>query len=112
MTNAEFGTADILQAIVSLLVPIFSLTIYEGVFRYEIFSSFYAPLDSPVYGLSFNQTETKEKLLKYSKENSEIILLSSSLNFVCNFQNSFQLVTISLIIQHIEYKCKEILKQI
>lgn len=44
----------------------------EGVFRYEIFSSFYAPLDSPVYGLSFNQTETKEKLLKYSKENSEI----------------------------------------
>lgn len=44
----------------------------EGVFRYEIFSSFYAPLDSPVYGLSFNQTETKENLLKYSKENSEI----------------------------------------
>lgn len=36
MTSAEFGTADILQAIVSLLVPIFSLTIYEGVFRYAM----------------------------------------------------------------------------
>lgn len=36
MTSAEFGTADILQAIVSLLVPVFSLTIYEGVFRYAM----------------------------------------------------------------------------
>ena len=44
----------------------------EGVFRYEIFASFDAPLDSPVYGLSFNQTETKVKLLEFCKENSVI----------------------------------------
>ncbi|MBP3627787.1 MAG: oligosaccharide flippase family protein [Clostridia bacterium] len=36
MTSSEFGTADVLQAIVSLLLPIFSLTIYEGVFRYTM----------------------------------------------------------------------------
>lgn len=44
----------------------------EGVLRYEIFASFDAPLDSPVYGLSFNQTETKVKLLEFAKENSVI----------------------------------------
>lgn len=44
----------------------------EGVLRYEIFASFYAPLDSPAYGLSFNQEETKVKLLEYAKENSEV----------------------------------------
>lgn len=44
----------------------------EGVFRYEIFAAFDAPLDSPVYGLSFNQTETKQKLLDFVMENSVI----------------------------------------
>ena len=44
----------------------------EGVFRYEIFASFDAPLDSPVYGLSFNQTETKQKLLDFVMESSVI----------------------------------------
>lgn len=43
-----------------------------GVFRYEIFASFDAPLDSPVYGLSFNQEETKVNLLKFAMENSVI----------------------------------------
>ena len=44
----------------------------EGVLRYDIFASFYAPLDSPVYGLSFNQTKTKVRLLENAKEQSEI----------------------------------------
>ena len=36
MTSAEFGITDVLQAIVALLMPIFSLTIYEGVFRFAM----------------------------------------------------------------------------
>ena len=36
MTSAEYGTVDIMQAIVSLLIPIFSFTIYEAVFRYAM----------------------------------------------------------------------------
>lgn len=36
MTSAQFGTTDILQAVVALLMPIFSLTIYEGVFRFAM----------------------------------------------------------------------------
>ena len=36
MTNAEYGTVDIMQAVVSLLMPIFSFTIYEAVFRYAM----------------------------------------------------------------------------
>ena len=44
----------------------------EGVLRYEVFAAFYAPLESPTYGLSFNQEETKVKFLAHSKENSEI----------------------------------------
>ena len=33
MSSAEYGTVDIMQAIVSLLIPIFCFTIYEAVFR-------------------------------------------------------------------------------
>ena len=36
MTDAEFGTADLLTSIVTLIMPIFSLTIYEAVFRYAM----------------------------------------------------------------------------
>ncbi len=36
MTSAEYGTVDIMQAVVSLLMPIFSFTIYEAVFRYAM----------------------------------------------------------------------------
>ena len=36
MTSAEYGTVDIMQAIVSLLIPIFCFTIYEAVFRYAM----------------------------------------------------------------------------
>lgn len=44
----------------------------EGVLRYEVFAAFYAPLESPIYGLSFNQEETKVKFLEYAKEHTEI----------------------------------------
>ena len=44
----------------------------EGIFRYEIFAAFDAPLDCPVYGLSFNQAETKQRLLDFVMENSVI----------------------------------------
>lgn len=36
MTEAEFGTTDLLQGAVSLLLPIFTLTVYESVFRYAM----------------------------------------------------------------------------
>lgn len=36
MTDAEYGTVDVMQSIVSLLLPIVSLTIYESVFRYAM----------------------------------------------------------------------------
>ncbi|MBR2406848.1 MAG: oligosaccharide flippase family protein [Clostridia bacterium] len=36
MSSAEYGTVDIMQAVVSLLIPIFSFTIYEAVFRYAM----------------------------------------------------------------------------
>ncbi len=36
MSSAEYGTVDIMQSIVSLLLPIFSFTIYEAVFRYAM----------------------------------------------------------------------------
>ena len=36
MAEAEFGTTDLLQAVVSLLLPVFSMTIYEAVFRYAM----------------------------------------------------------------------------
>lgn len=36
MSTAQFGTVDVLQSIVSLLLPICSLTVYEGVFRYAM----------------------------------------------------------------------------
>ncbi len=40
MTEAEFGTADILQAVVALLLPLLSLTVYEAVFRYAMESDY------------------------------------------------------------------------
>ena len=36
MSDAEYGTVDVMQSIVSLLLPIVSLTIYESVFRYAM----------------------------------------------------------------------------
>lgn len=36
MTDAQYGTVDLLQSMVSLLMPVISLTIAEGVFRYAM----------------------------------------------------------------------------
>lgn len=36
MTSAQFGTVDIMQAVVSLIIPIFSFSVYEAVFRYAM----------------------------------------------------------------------------
>lgn len=36
MTDSEYGTVDVMQSVVSLLLPIVSLTIYESVFRYAM----------------------------------------------------------------------------
>lgn len=44
----------------------------EGAFRYEIFSSYSAPVDSATYGLSFNQLETREEFIAMALENSQI----------------------------------------
>ena len=43
-----------------------------GVFRYDIFSSYAADVESPAYGLSFHQTETRVKFIAHALENSQI----------------------------------------
>ena len=43
-----------------------------GVLRYEIFSSYTAKVESKTYGLSFNQTKTREEFLAMALENSQI----------------------------------------
>lgn len=44
----------------------------EGVFRYEIFSSYAASIDSETYGLSFNQEDTRAEFIRIAVENSQI----------------------------------------
>lgn len=43
-----------------------------GVYRYEVFASYKAPVDSATYGLSFHQTETKENFLLHAIKSSKI----------------------------------------
>ena len=43
-----------------------------GILRYEVFSSYLAPIDSPTYGLSFNQMATREEFIAHALESSEI----------------------------------------
>lgn len=43
-----------------------------GIYRYEIFSSYAAEVDSATYGLSFNQWETRENFIAMALENSQI----------------------------------------
>ena len=43
-----------------------------GILRYEVFSSYLTPIDSPTYGLSFNQLATREEFITHALENSEI----------------------------------------
>ena len=44
----------------------------DGVYRYEIFSTYVADTDSSTYGLSFNQEQTRIDFLRMALENSEI----------------------------------------
>lgn len=44
----------------------------EGVLRYEIFAAYYTDLESPTYGLSFNQEETRVAFLTHAEENTEV----------------------------------------
>lgn len=44
----------------------------EGVFRYEVFSSYFATLDSKTYGLSFRQEKTRVNFLNHALRESEI----------------------------------------
>lgn len=44
----------------------------DGVFRYEIFASYFAPVDSATYGLSFHQQKTRENFIAHALENSQI----------------------------------------
>ena len=43
-----------------------------GCFRYDIFSSYLAELDSPAYGQSFQQRSTREEFLRNARESSAI----------------------------------------
>lgn len=43
-----------------------------GVYRYDIFAAYKAPVDSVTYGLSFRQVETKATFLLHALENSKI----------------------------------------
>lgn len=36
LTDAQYGTVDVLQSIATVLIPLLSLTIYDGVFRYAM----------------------------------------------------------------------------
>ncbi len=42
----------------------------QGVFRYEIFALYKAPVDGPAYGLSFNETKTRVNFLTEAKKRS------------------------------------------
>lgn len=44
----------------------------DGVFRYRIFASYNADIDSQTYGLSFRQTQTRENFIAMALENSDI----------------------------------------
>lgn len=43
-----------------------------GVYRYEVFAAHKVTLDSPVYGLSFNQSSTRIHFLTHALENTQI----------------------------------------
>lgn len=52
--------------------PYIYITCDAGVYRYEVFSSYQAPVDSVTYGLSFQQTETKREFLQNALDKSLI----------------------------------------
>ena len=52
--------------------PYIYLVTDQGIFRYEIFASYLADVDSPTYGLSFHQSATREAFLSFALESSQI----------------------------------------
>lgn len=44
----------------------------QGIWRYEIFAAYDAPVDSKTYGLSFRQTKTREAFIQYALESTQI----------------------------------------
>ncbi len=52
--------------------PYIYIVLPDQILRYEIFAAYKAPTDSPVYGLSYNQRETRQKLLDHAGENSAV----------------------------------------
>lgn len=52
--------------------PYVYLVTDEGIFRYEIFASYDAPVDSSTYGLSFRETATREEFIAHALEQSQI----------------------------------------
>lgn len=63
----KFDDSDYVQA-----HPYVYLVTEEGVLRYEVFSTYNAPVDSRTYGLSFRQEETRTAFIQTALENSEI----------------------------------------
>lgn len=60
-----FGEAEFLQS-----HPYVYILSDQGIFRYEIFSAYLAPLDGAAYGLSFNQEQTRIRFLEEVVESS------------------------------------------
>lgn len=52
--------------------PYVYIAIDEAVYRYEIFSSYRADVESATYGLSFNQAKTRADFMRHSLESSVI----------------------------------------
>lgn len=52
--------------------PYIYIVTKDGVFRYEVFSTYEAAVDSATYGLSFNQKQTREEFIQLALENSQI----------------------------------------
>lgn len=52
--------------------PYVYLVTEAGVYRYDIFAAYKAPVDSVAYGLSFREAQTKAEFLLYALENSKI----------------------------------------
>ena len=66
-TVRQYGVADYWEK-----HPYVYILSQEGIFRYEVFASYQAPVDSSTYGLSFNQAKTRINFLTEAMDNSVI----------------------------------------
>lgn len=53
-------------------MPYVYLVVDGEILRYEVFSTYMAEVESPTYGLSFRQRETREEFIAMTLENSDI----------------------------------------